>query len=331
MYDRILSYVLSTPWAITTEYLALIAEVLARRIAGHPFTDEEIAARVQAGQERAASRGGAPRVGAVAVLPILGAILPRSEAMDTSGAVSVQQLDAAFEALVADESVGAIVLDMDSPGGSVGGVAEFAARVFAARERKPVIALARPMMASAAYWIGAGAAELVVTPSALVGAIGVYSAHTDLSEALAKEGVKVTLLGAGAKKLLGNPFEALSDEGRAEIQKRVDTFYTLFVQAVARGRGVSQAAVREGFGQGGIVNAEEAVKLGMADQVGTLDDAIALAARKAQRSAARAEGFTVRTTDAANDDTPAVAVPTSAERGEDLDLRRRRLRAAEAS
>ena len=280
-YDHVLSEVLRWPWAIQPEALSLLAEILGRRIAGRPFTDAELEARLAAGQARAAARGNGARIGTVAVLPILGMLLPRAEAMETSGAVSTQALTARFDALVNDPAVAAIVLDVDSAGGSVGGIAEFADRVQAARTTKPVVALANPMMASAAYWIGSAARDLLVTPSALIGSIGVYTAHADMSQALAKEGIAVTLINAGAKKVLGNEFEPLSAEGRTELQQRVDEFYALFVAAVARGRGVSQKAVREGFGQGGVVGAEAAIALGMADRMGTLDDAVALAAKRA--------------------------------------------------
>lgn len=322
-YAHILAEVLSMPWAVHPHHLAQLAEILAFRAAGHRLTETEIEARIGAGQDRAVARGGGGRVGAVAVLPILGLMLPRADAMETSGTVSIQQLGDAFQALVNDETVGAVVLDMDSPGGSVGGVAEFADQVFAARARKPVVALASPMMCSAAYWIGAAASELVVTPSSLVGSIGVYSAHQDVSEALAKEGVKVSLISAGDKKTLGSPFEPLSDEARAEFQARVDTFYGLFVKAVARGRGVSQKAVREGFGQGGVVNAAEAVDLGMADRVGTLDDVVASLAGGRKTSGPRALSDAEIAAAAPPDVLPGLGRAAS-------DLRTRRLRLAEA-
>jgi signal peptide peptidase SppA len=157
-----------------------------------------------------------------------------------------------------------------------------------ARATKPIVAVANPTMASAAYWIGSAATELLVSPSALVGSIGVFSAHQDISKFLEKEGIRVTLIAAGTKKTLANPFEPLSAEGQAEIQKRVDEFYALFVKAVAHGRGVSQAAVREGFGQGGMVGAAAAVRMRMADRVGVLTDAISLAAKRVGTSRSRA-------------------------------------------
>lgn len=280
-YDHILSEILTTPWAILPEFMATIAEILVRRIAGRPLTDEEIEARVAAGQVRTAARGAGGRVGSIAVMPILGALLPRVEAMNTSGAVSTQSLMASFDALVADDGVAAIVLDVDSPGGSVGGVEEFAVKVKEAVTRKPVVAVANPMMASAAYWIGSQAGELVASPSSVVGSVGVYSAHEDISGMLEKEGIKITLVSAGKNKTLGNPLEPLSDEGRAEIQRRVDEFGDMFVRAVARGRAVAQRTVLSTFGEGLLFGAEEAVKRGMADRVGTLQDAITLAAKRA--------------------------------------------------
>lgn len=311
-YERVLTEVLILPWAIEPAMLTQLTALLALRAAGRSLTDAEITARITAGQERAAARGSGARIGAVAVLPILGVLLPRAEAFSrTSGAVSTQELARAFQVLVADDAISAVVLDVDSPGGSVGGIAEFADQVYQARARKPIVAVSNPGMASAAYWIGAAASELLVTPSALVGSIGVYAAHTDLSDALAKEGVKVTLISAGEKKVLGNEFEPLSAESRAEIQSKVDAFYTLFVRAVARGRGVAQKVVRTGFGAGASVMAEDAVTLGMADAIGSLDDAIARAARLAQNVALRAE-----------------ISPGGIQADTDTDRRRRRLRLA---
>ncbi|MBI4636113.1 MAG: S49 family peptidase [Candidatus Rokubacteria bacterium] len=316
MYKRILSYVLRTPWAVEPEMLAELAAILAPRVAGVRLSDEEIAQRVHAAQARAAARGAGARVGVVAVMPIIGLLLSRAGALEqVSGAMSVQDLALRFKALVADDAVGAIVLDIDSPGGEVGGIAEFADQIFEGRARKPIVAVANPLMASAAYWIGASASALLASPSALVGSIGVYAAHEDVSKALEAAGIAVTLVAAGKDKTLGNPFEPLSPDGRAYIQDRVNEFYDLFVRAVARGRGTSQKTVREGMGQGRVVTAAEAVTLGMADSVGTLDDAIALAGRRAQRSAERAE-------------TDPVGVQTSV--AGELDRRRRRLRLAGA-
>jgi hypothetical protein len=129
--------------------------------------------------------------------------------------------------------------------------------------------------ASAAYYLSCQATEVVVSPSSLTGSIGVYSAHEDYSAADEKAGVKVTLISAGKYKTEGNMYEPLSDDARSAMQGLVDSFYGKFVKAVARGRGVSQSAVRDGFGQGRVVTAEDAVKFKLADRVDTLDEVLA--------------------------------------------------------
>jgi len=174
-----------------------------------------------------------------------------------------------------DARVKAIIFDVDSPGGSVEGVTELASEIYNARKKKPSIAVANAQAASAAYWLASAAGELVVTPSGQVGSIGVYVAHQDESKALENEGVRITLISAGKYKTEGNPSEPLADEARAAIQSKVDDYYTMFVKGVAQNRGSTQAAVRDGYGQGRMVLASQAVKLNMADRVATLDDVLA--------------------------------------------------------
>ena len=163
---------------------------------------------------------------------------------------------------------------MNSPGGQVGGIEELSKKIFDARGTKPIVAVANHLMASAAYWIGTAADEIVVTPSGEVGSIGVFAAHQDISAQLEKEGIKVSLIKAGKYKAEANPYEPLSEEARAAIQENVSDIYGSFVDAVARNRGVKSAAVRTGFGEGRVVSAKQAIELGMADRIGTLDEVI---------------------------------------------------------
>ena len=86
--------------------------------------------------------------------------------------------------------------------------------------------------------------------------------------------MKVSLISAGKHKVDGNPYEPLSDSAREDLQSKVDTFYEMFVKNVARGRGVSQGNVRDGFGQGRMVMAEDALKAGMVDRVATFDQTL---------------------------------------------------------
>jgi len=275
----ILQAIYETPWAILPGKLADIVAVAQRHAAGERLAPEVVAEIAAAANGRQAAR----QAGAVAVLPVIGTIIPRGDLLaESSGAVSAQRLSANFRAALADPAVGAIVLDIDSPGGSVYGVEELASEIYKARGVKPVVAVADHLAASAAYWLAVSADEIMVAPSGDVGSIGVFAIHADYSRAIDQEGVTVSLVSAGKFKTEGNPYAPLGDEARAAMQVRVNDFYGAFTKAVARGRGVSAATVREGFGQGRVVGAAEAVAQGMADHIGTLDDAILRAAKLAR-------------------------------------------------
>lgn len=291
-YEHVIAAVCRTPWAILPEKLHEIMAAIAYRASGAAFTPEEIEARIGARAPGLTSQGRG-----VAVLPVRGTIAHRMGGMDeSSGGVSVERLGAMLSQAMADEQVGTILLDVDSPGGTVTGVPEFADQVWEARQAgtKRIVALVNGMAASAAYWIAAQADEIVSIPSGLSGSIGVFTAHEDLSAALEKAGVKVTLVSAGKHKVDGNPFEPLSDEHKAFMQERVNEFYGLFVKAVARGRGVSAADVRGGFGEGRALTAKDAKAAGLIDRIGTADETVGrLVGRAPARM--RAEGIEMLT------------------------------------
>ncbi|KKK74133.1 hypothetical protein LCGC14_2886810, partial [marine sediment metagenome] len=185
-YERIRKLLTSTPWAILPEYLELMIELVAMRTYGATLSDEEIKARIGA-----AHRPATPSRGAVAVLPLLGVLAQRMNAfLDISEGTSTEQFASAFRAMVADEGISAIVIDIDSPGGTVMGTPELAAEIFSARGRKQVVAVANGMAASAAYWIGSAASEFIVTPSGMVGSIGVIIQHVDWSGSEEQCGLK---------------------------------------------------------------------------------------------------------------------------------------------
>lgn len=171
----------------------------------------------------------------------------------------------------ADSKVSAIVVDVDSPGGMVDLIPEVAAEVRNIAAQKPVVAVANTMAGSAAYWIASQASEVVVTPSGEVGSIGVYQMHVDESQALDQEGLKVSIVKAGKYKIEANPYEPLNDEAHSAIQADVNDYYDMFTSDVAKGRGVDQQAVKDGYGEGRMLLAKRAVKAGLADRVDTLE------------------------------------------------------------
>lgn len=201
----------------------------------------------------------------VQVIRMHGVIMPRGD----SGAEGyVRKINAA----AANPDIGAIVLDINSPGGAVYGTSETADAVAAAKQQKPVYAIADPMAASALYWIASQASQFWVTPSGEVGSIGVKAMHLDISKALADAGVGITEITAGQYKGERSMFAPLSDEAKAQLQADADREHGNFINAVARGRGVSRDTVADTFGQGRMIDANRAVKLGMADRVGTMSD-----------------------------------------------------------
>lgn len=284
-YAHILMAVAAEIWALDPHKLDQVVAFLALQAAGEKLPDD-LVARITRQTEQAVSR----KDGSVAVLSLRGVIANRMNMMsDISGGTSSEGFGRMFDAAVADETVKAIILDVDSPGGAVSGTDELSAKIFAARGRKPIVAHVNATAASAAYWIATAADEMVLAPSAEVGSIGVYGVHDDLSAALEKMGVKKTIIAAGEYKAEGNPFGPLSEAAIAHRMERVNAYHDQFIRAVARNRGVTQSAVREGFGKGRMVMAQAAIGAGMADSIATLDETIArfVAAPKRKLAAAR--------------------------------------------
>jgi len=274
-YKRTVQFISETPWAILPSTLALILEIVKQRADGNRLTDEEIRERLSNRRERSVANSGS-----VAVLGLYGPIVPRASLFtDVSGATAVQDFQASFREAMEDPAVSAILIDVDSPGGTVDLVPELAAEIRSSRGSKPIVAHANTMAASAAYWIASAADELVVTPSGEVGSIGVYAAHDDISGFQEKTGIKTTLISAGKYKVEHNPFGPLSEEAREEIQKTVNEYYGLFVSAVAKGRGASSEKVRNEFGQGRMKTARDALSAGMVDRIETFDQTLARLSR----------------------------------------------------
>lgn len=270
--QHITAFALSHPWALTPDALEIVAEVLARKIAGQRLSAEEIDARLQDKTKLPQPNAGG---GAVSVIPIHGVIVPRGNMMtDVSGATSLDSLSAQLDSAINDPKVSKILLDIDSPGGSVAGVTEFSRQVMRARTKKPIIAHARYTAASAALWIGAAATKFVASPSARIGSLGVFAIHNDLSKALETLGVKRTFISSDPRKVQGNEATPLSDAARAEIQKVVDTSAARFRQDVAHGRSLTVDTVRSTFGEGAMFNADEALAIGMVDQIATFEDTV---------------------------------------------------------
>lgn len=296
MTTHFLAECLATPWALQPERMSAYAAVLARRYASRLAS---VAAAAEAAPSAASSVEPAPsaleaaasprtgraggRSGAVAVIPVVGTIMQRANTMREmcDGGTSTQTISKALRDAQADETVGSIVLDIDSPGGSVYGIAELAAEIRASS--KPVLGVANSLAASAAYWIGSQCREFYCAPGGEVGSIGVWMAHEDWSAALEAAGIKTTLISAGKYKVEGHPYGPLDAEARDFLQSRTDDYYAAFTRDVSKGRQVGVDVVRSGMGQGRVLGADQAKAEKMIDGVMTLDQVI----RQAQRLAAQ--------------------------------------------
>lgn len=214
--------------------------------------------------------------GGVAVISIIGSLVNRGAWIGAnSGATSYEGISKQLTDAAADPKVKSIMLDLDSPGGEATGMFTLAAKVREVAAIKPVIAVVNDMAASAAYGIASQCSEIVVSPTSIVGSIGVVLTHLDRSGEMEKRGVAATLIYAGAHKVDGHPFGALSDAVRADLQAEVGKFYDQFVGLVAQGRGdrlTEQAArateARTFLGQ-------EAIDKGLADRMASFEAVLA--------------------------------------------------------
>ncbi len=270
------------PWLIRPEMHSVLRDIVADHMVGGVREQERRAIGERLSSVRKASaynsqvENGAPNqpydvVNGVAIIPLMGVIGHRLGAIEkSSGATDVIDFIGACAKAADDSRVQACVLHIDSPGGSVGGVADAAAAVERLRTGKPVIAYTDSMMASAAYWIGAAAHAVYAGTFASVGSVGVYIALLDQSAAFASAGVKVEMFKSGDYKGMGTQGTSLTDDQRGHLQERVDALgmaFRAYVQKMRTGISSEHLDGRDFLGS-------EAVELGFADYEGPIDQAI---------------------------------------------------------
>ncbi len=209
-----------------------------------------------------------------AIVPVIGSLVNRGSWIGAnSGMTSYEGLSAQLRDAAEDPDVSGILLDIDSPGGEATGMFSLAEQVRQIGQTKPVTAFVNDMAASAAYGIASAANEIVVSPTSIVGSIGVVMTHMDRSKQMERSGVKPTLIYAGAHKVDGNPFGPLSETVQADLQGEVMKFYDQFVGLVARGRTeMGEQAIRDTEARTYI--GQDAVDRGLADRIATLDDVL---------------------------------------------------------
>ncbi len=243
------------PWAIAPEAMDGIIGLAMDMAAGKLFTLPQS----EAPQSIMSVADG------VATISITGPLLPTTDEFDRVmlGATSLDEVRSTVESAAADPAVTSIVLNIDSPGGTVRGTPEAADAIYEASKVKPVRAHTSGTMASAAYWLGSQATSVSMTRSASVGSIGVMVPHIDQSKRAEMLGVKVELFTTGKFKAAGFPGTSLTESQRELIQERIDQVFGEFKSAVTRqGRKIPAEAM-----QGQTFYGPQAESLGLATVV----------------------------------------------------------------
>lgn len=189
------------------------------------------------------------------------------------GMIGYDQLDRIIADALANKEVGAVMLDIDSPGGEVAGCFDFARKLsgmgMKAGGAKPIVAFANEMACSAAYAIACSCDAVMTTETGVVGSIGVWTMQVDMTKGLSASGVEVTMIRAGERKARGGPYETPDDETFAKLQGWVDETWAIFARHVADCRGGTAAAVQAM--EGDWFAGREAITMNLVDAVDSPD------------------------------------------------------------
>lgn len=211
------------------------------------------------------ARIGGPRIG---VVEVRGPILEADEVVDH------------LHDFLEDDSIRAVVVRVDSPGGAVAPSQEIHTEIRRVSQRKHVVVSMGGVAASGGYYLAVAADRIFANPGTLTGSIGVISQVPNISEIADKLGFRMNVVKSGPAKDLGNPFRAFTEEDRVGFQRLVDSVYDQFVRAVVEGRALPEEEVRA-IADGRVITGAEALELGLVDELGNFHDAVHAAAELA--------------------------------------------------
>ncbi len=255
---KIIGAISEYPWAITEKSLETIISIANR-------TNDIDAVRAKMGEPLNNNRKTAIRDG-VAIIPIIGPIFRRANLLtEISGATSVQSLAEDFNQALANPEVKGILFDVDSPGGQANGISEFSQMIFNARSIKPIKTYAGGSFASAAYWIGSATGEVIINSTGIAGSIGAMLSIENNSAQKEAAGIRTTTIVSSVSP---------NKNSNKELQMLVDALGTIFVEDVAKNRGVTTEYVLNNFGKGGLFVGKDAVNAGLADALGTFEETL---------------------------------------------------------
>lgn len=264
---RVLSFIDKTPWAIKPDALEQIIS-----IANRSYSNPQLVEAIKA--EQSLLDDYSDENHKIAIIDVIGPIFTRANLFtEISSAVSLDSLEQQLDAALYDDSIKAIILRIDSPGGQVTGTHEFASYLDEACEIKPIVAYVQGMACSAAYWIASATSRIYADKTAILGSIGVIATWTDDSKARTAAGlIDYEVVSSQSPKKHLNPAQ---DQGRAELQQELDGLADIFIDDVASFRDVRRNKVMSDFGQGSTFLASDAIRIQMADEISSLRGVIA--------------------------------------------------------
>lgn len=205
----------------------------------------------------------------VATIDVSGTLVHKLGGVEPySGMIGYDALDRIITDAQSNEEVGAILLDIDSPGGEVSGCFDFARKLRSMGKRgggKPIVAFANEMACSAAYAVMASCDAAMTTETGITGSIGVWTMIVDMTKGLQKGGIEATMIRAGERKARGGPYEHADKETFSKLQAWVDETWHIFAEHVADGRPISKEAVLSL--EGDWFTGQDALDLGLVDAV----------------------------------------------------------------
>lgn len=296
---HIASRVLGRPLLMHPTKMEIVLQVLDGRMGGVSQSSSLPADASRFIGTRAKPNGGYGlnrSIDGVEFISIVGSLVNRGAWIESnSGLVSYEGISAQVRDAMGNDAVHTVVLDLDTPGGEATGMFAAAQLIRELAAEKRVIAVVNDLAASAGYGLASAADEIVVSPTSIVGSIGVVMTHVDASKKLAQDGYSVTQIFSGDHKVDGNPFGPLPDAVKADLQTECQYFYSLFVGMVAAGRGERLTEEMARATQARTFIGEEAVKRGLADRVASLDEVMAELKPKGANSARQSKGDFVMT------------------------------------
>jgi protease IV len=224
----------------------------------------------------------------VYIIPVHGEISLYDSGGLFGGGASAEQIVAEIDAANDDHLISAIILDINSPGGTVVATREIAAAVEASE--KPVVAWLREVAASGGYWIAASSDAIVADPATMTGSVGVIGSYLEFSDFLDEYGIKYERLTSGEFKDTGSPYKELTASERSMLQSKIDRLNSMFIQHVSERRALNEGQIRA-ISSAEIFLGVEAKQIGLVDVLGSKNEAIIVAQKLANLDSSRVTEF----------------------------------------